>query len=260
MKIMFTWSGRTQRRGSIRALVSLACFASIIFGAGLVQAQSGPAFQRTPNPDAVGLWTGEITLRAVSYPATATVEPTQGTAQMRIILHVDADGKVRLLKDAIIAAKAGSASEQLVLTKASLLASLPVARTAPFNAVTGQRFSTVAFDFTDNDANPTDAALDLAGGLGQNLECVGSLVLDKSHPTNPFQHKFHPDHANEGAKAYTITRSLKLQFIQGIQNVAGVDQLSGTYEETITGLHRAPLTVQGTIFLTRVSGASAVNQ
>lgn len=225
------------------------------------QAQSdGPVFQRTPNPAAVGLWIGEVSLRNVTYQPTGVAEPTQGQAQMRVILHVDATGKVRLLKDAILAAKAGNLNERMVITKASLLASLPVQRGAPVNAAVAERFSTVAFDFTDNDANPTDAALDLEGGLGQNLECGGLVVLDKSHPTNPFRHKFHPDHANEGANAYTIQRALKLQFISAIQNTAGADQLPGTYEETITGLNRAPLKVQGTVTLTRVSSASALNQ
>src|SRR5262249_3929389 len=143
----------------------------------------------------------------------------------------------------------------IIVTKPSLLASLPVQRDV-FSNVKAQRFSTVAFDFTDNDSDPNDLALNLTGGLGQNFECVGTLLLDKSHPTNPFRHKFHPDHANDGAKAYSITRNIKLQFIVPIQNVGGVDQLDGTYEETITGLHRAALTTQGTVRLTRVAATS----
>lgn len=233
-----------------------------LLGTGSVSfAQSGSTdFQRTPNPDAAGLWVGEVTLRQVTYPATGIVEPAQSEARLRILLHVDATGKVRLLKDAIIASKSTNLKEQIIVTKSSLLSSLPVLRSAPANAVLGQRFSTVSFDFTDNDTNPNDAALDLEGGLGANLECGGVLLLDKSHPTNPFRHKFHPDHANEGPKAYTITRTVKLQSTGGIQNIDAVDQLIGNYQETITGLNRAPLTVLGTVRLTRVSTASALNQ
>jgi hypothetical protein len=141
-----------------------------------------------------------------------------------------------------------------------LLAGLPLATESATPNVRGQRFATASYDFKDNDSNPSDNALELAGGLGQNFQCTGTLLLDSQHPTNPFRHKFHPDHANDGAKAYNITRTIKLQFIAPSINVNGRDQFSGTYEEQITGLHNATLTAAGTVVLNRVSTVGTLNQ
>ncbi|MCC7373409.1 MAG: hypothetical protein IT581_02045 [Verrucomicrobiales bacterium] len=242
-----------------------------MFGLALLMAgspafsQSDSTFQREPNAEAAGLWIGEVTLREVGIPGTTDMAPTKQSADLRILLHVDQNGVVRLLKDVIVAARQSPSGneppfpyKESVVTRPAALASLPIVRDL-YGSARGQRFSTVAYDFTDNDADPTDAALDLSGGLGQNHECVGTLTLDKNHPTNPFMHKFHPDHANEGAKAYVIRRTLTLQFLDTIRNVSGTEQLLGTYEEKITGLHRSTLTAKGTVRLTRVSTAALLN-
>lgn len=227
--------------------------------------QSEPTFRRDPNSAAAGLWIGEVNLREVGLPGTADVAATKQTVALRILLHVDQNGVVRLLKDVIVAARLPSAVNEppfpfheSIVTRPAALAGLPIQRDDHSNA-RAQRFSTVSYDFTDNDADPTDDALELAGGLGQSFECVGTLVLDKNHPTNPFRHKFHPDHANDGPKGYVIRRTLTLQFLDTIRNVGGADQLLGTYAESITGLHRAPLTAKGTVRLTRVSTAALLN-
>lgn len=246
---------------SLRTLFGL----TLLLAGSPAFSQSDSTFQRAPNAEAAGLWIGEVTLREIGIPGTTDFAPTKQSADLRILLHVDQNGVVRLLKDVIVAARlAPSVNEppfpykESIVTRPAVLASLPIVRDL-YGSARGQRFSTVAYDFTDNDADPTDAALDLAGGLGQNHECVGTLTLDRNHPTNPFLHKFHPDHANEGAKAYVIRRALTLQFLDTIRNVSGTDQLRGSYEEKITGLHRATLTAKGTIRLTRVSVAARLN-
>jgi hypothetical protein len=246
---------------SFRTLFGL----TLLLAGSPAYSQSDSTFQREPNAEAAGLWIGEVTLREVGIPGTTDSAPTKQSIDLRILLHVDQNGVVRLLKDVIVAARLTPSGneppfpyQQSIVTRPAALASLPIARDL-YGSARGQRFSTVAYDFTDNDADPTDAALDLAGGLGQNHECVGTLTLDRNHPTNPFMHKFHPDHANEGAKAYVIRRTLTLQFLDTIRNVSGTDQLLGSYEETITGLHRATLVAKGTVRLTRVSVAGLLN-
>lgn len=227
----------------------------------LAQSDDTVAPQREANPAAVGLWMGEVTLNSVSAPGTTADAGTAGALRMRIVLHVEASGKVRLLKDAIVLPRVGSSTPgSVIVTKPELLSTLPVARDTHFNA-NGRRFSSVAFDFTDTDSTPGDNALELQGGIGQHFECGGTLTLSSTHPTNPFRHKFHPDHANTGDKAYTVTRVIRFSFPLPISTTEGVETLSfGHYTETISGLHKEAITTGGTIQLSRISTTPALNE
>lgn len=227
---------------------------------GAAGALASDGFLQTPNPATAGLWIGDATLRFVSYPTGGTVDGVASTVTLRIILHVDSSGQVRLLKDVVVGQRSAAPFDLVLVTKPALLNSLPISTDANTASIRGQRFSTVAYDFKDNDADPTDNALILTGGLGQNYQISGTLLLDAQNPTNPFRHKFHPDHANNGPKAYAITRQIQFQFSTPSVNVNGMDQFTGSYQEQITGLHNAPLTVQGTIVLNHVTTAGALNQ
>lgn len=227
----------------------------------LAQSDATETPQREANPAAVGLWMGEVTLKSVAAPGTTTDAGTPATLQMRIVLHVDATGKVRLLKDAILLPRVGSVQPgSVIVTKPELLSTLPVARDIQSKA-NGRRFTSVAFDFTDNDSTPGDNALELEGGLGEKYECGGTITLSSSHPTNPFRHKFHPDHANTGDKAYTITRVVRFSFALPVSTTGGIETLSfGQYTETITGLHKSAITTSGTIQLSRITTTPALNE
>lgn len=204
-----------------------------------------------------GLWMGDVTLFSVSYPRTATVESTLSRAQMRMLLHVDATGKVRLLKEVILARKSGSVSEVLLFTEPARMAGKPVARDTTSSAL-AQRYSTAAYDFKDTDGT-LDSALLLTGSLARGQKLEGTLVLDKLHSSNPFRHKFHPEHANDGAAAYQITRKIKIDVNSAALSINGAPQFTLPYEETIQGLHRADLVVQGQVVLTRVSTVDSLN-
>ena len=229
--------------------------------AALAQSDVTEGPRREVNPSAVGLWMGEVTLNSVSPLGTSTNAGTPSRLQMRIVLHVDATGKVRLLKDAILLPRVGSVIPgSVIVTKPELLSSLPVARDTQSKA-NGRRFSSVAFDFTDTDSTPGDNALELEGGIGEQLECGGTITLSSAHPTNPFRHKFHPDHANTGDKAYVITREVRFSFTLPVSTTGGVETLSyGQYTETITGLHKAGITTSGTIQLSRITTTPALNE
>lgn len=217
--------------------------------------------ERTPNPAAVGLWMGEVTVDTVSAPGNTAPSGTASRLQMRIVLHVDATGKVRLLKDAMVLPRVGgTGTGSVIVTKPELLSTLPVAKDVQ-NKSNGRRFSSVAFDFTDNDSTPNDNALELQGGVGQNFECLGTLTLASTHPTNPFRHKFHPDHGNTGDKAYTITRTMRFSFALPVQITGGVETLTlGQYTETITGLHASAITTGGTLQLSRITTTPSLNE
>jgi len=73
------------------------------------------------------------------------------------------------------------------------------------------------------------------------------LRLDAFHRTNPFRHAYHPQH---GA-GYDITRVLRFYLDPDYQTGSG--RLTGTYEETTTGLSTVPLVSRGSIVLQRVS-------
>ncbi|EEF58648.1 hypothetical protein, partial [Pedosphaera parvula] len=109
----------------------------------------------------------------------------------------------------------------------------------------------------------------MGGTLAASGALSGSIYLGASHPTNPFRHRMHPDHTI----GYPITRNLSIQFdsasgTNAFQTASfGVDKLTGTYREEITGLHKPLGTAQnigliteGTITLNRLSLVDTLNQ
>ena len=90
-------------------------------------------------------------------------------------------------------------------------------------------------------------------------------------PTNPFRHKYHPDHDNlditfspsrrglsrDASDWLTPTPTDPTQFSNADY---GYSVIGGTYRETITGLHRDPLVTSGTFRLTRVANTGTLNQ
>src|SRR5262249_54041740 len=120
----------------------------------------------------------------------------------------------------------------------------------------GRRLSTASFDFTNAAVN----ALPVNGGFAINGTNLFTIDLDPNLPTNPFKHRFHPDHDNLDARyaspreeAYPITRNIELRYrpadSAGSDNASldyGYNVLGGVYQESITGLHRANIVAQGT--------------
>lgn len=108
----------------------------------------------------------------------------------------------------------------------------------------------------------------LSGALAAGSTVNGTFVLGDDHPTNPFRHKFHPDHQY----GFEITRNLTLL----VDSVAqgdfqpgsfGVDRLTGVYKEEIFGLHKplgtkqdVGLRTEGTFTLNRISMKDVLNQ
>jgi hypothetical protein len=109
----------------------------------------------------------------------------------------------------------------------------------------------------------------LSGAISPSQTLAGTIYLGASHPTNPFKHRRHPDHTI----GYAITRALNIQFDASTSTNAqqisgfGVDQITGTYREEISGLHKPlgpnqdiGLITEGTVKLSRVSLVDTLNQ
>jgi hypothetical protein len=129
------------------------------------------------------------------------------------------------------------------------------------NKLVPVRFTSPSIDF-----NMAQNTIDVGGSIDNS---AGSTIVasniyhDKLHPTNPFRHQFHPNH-KEGL---TINRSFSITITApastaGTGNTAsnvGKTTLKGTYAETLTGLHKVPLKVSGSVILTQISTIEILN-
>lgn len=199
---------------------------------------------------------GEMTSTGVGFP-------------LRLLLHVDSSGQVRLLKEAIL--MQDGAGKQVILADAAFAANYRGVALRGETMV-GLRTSAIGYDF----AGP---AIDCSGSLGASGSAACSLSLSADAPTNPFLHRYHPDHDNLGtdfqplpagsAEAYAIGRNLALNFSNRypanpaeVERPAssrppgwGVTILGGMYNETLTGLHKETLGVSGWFTMERIASA-----
>lgn len=123
-------------------------------------------------------------------------------------------------------------------------------------ASVGRRLSSVGIDFEGG----ADNTLLLSGNFRLGGSLNANLKIPASHPTNPFRHKFHPDHA----QGHLVERSLSLDFAKEgetpfVSADLGYREMGGGYRETITGLHHRPIQVQGTFRLIRVAETTELN-
>lgn len=167
-----------------------------------------------------------------------------------MILHVDDGGTARLLSQVFIG-KLTSGSDGLCTKEASIStagkasASRLVAAHLPLDRVLASGSGSVA--------------------PGQTLVRTVNIPFDDD--TNPFVHRYHPDHNNKdsrgfplgaGVESYGITRTLSFQFTTtppaGVSTTGwGSTSIGGNYTEVIKGLHKKDLTVSGNFVLRRAS-------
>lgn len=243
-----------------------------------------------------GLWVGTVSVDKVSQSQFITgttpnpcptpptpCAPTQGTSTtpvpvgreftFRLILHIDASGTVRLLKDVIQMYKpavGATPGRYVLVTDASLIPAFS-GTTERDGDLVAKRVSSAAIDFP---ATAPDYALTMSGGVttpGTGSASV-TFTVDRDFVTNPFKHKYHPDHDNAGAtgpvaEAFDVTRTLSLTFSSvdpSGQNPPGYGStvLGGSYSELFPAgsLHKNPIAVSGTFRLDRVSLVARLNQ
>lgn len=213
------------------------------------------------NPEAAGLWLGQIELDQVSDVTSATPQvpsPTAKPFDMNILLHVDAGGQVRLLREVTMMRQKTPTTneagdevyEKVLLTDDSRLAEFTGISSRNGEEV-GIRLGSLGFDFS---AGLNE--LELTGGIGAGLAAAGSLDLAKDHPTNPFRHRYHPGHV----EGMDIFRSFLLNFNDSTDLLDGGKlQLTGIYQEMIIGLHKVPIRLQGSFSLQRLSLIDELN-
>lgn len=204
-----------------------------------------------------GLWVGDAqvsrvdpVLRGSSGSSTARSFP------LRLIIHVDAAGVVRLLSQVCIGKLSGSAQEVGLSTRESALQA-------------DRKSSAIRLSAGHL---PLDLTLSASGGtfaLG-NFVDFGPIGLAHNDPTNPFVHTYHPDHDNRdarfqplpaGVESYTVSRSVRLNFSSTEGMITpdpdsaswGASKMTGSYVETVTGLRKEPIVAAGTFELRRIS-------
>ncbi|TVQ35699.1 MAG: hypothetical protein EA370_09050 [Wenzhouxiangella sp.] len=236
---------------------------------------------RNTDPRYAGLWVGVASVDHVSEAQQGGVVPlpTEREFPMRILMHVDAAGTVRLLKEVIQMwspgeeepdpdnpdfTRPGTPGRYVLLTDDSLIPNYEGFIMRGGQAA-GNRISTAAYDFEGQD-------LEMSGQFGLGGAVFGTIVIEPNFPTNPFFHRYHPDHDNLDAQflnfkkeAYEVTRDLELLF--SVEDPEGLDrpewgdeELAGTYTEAISGLHRSTIFVSGIFRMRRVTDVPILNQ
>ena len=219
-----------------------------------------------------GLWVGVAVVNEVDQITAAPVPQDDGTAtvevtraidrststgfEMRLILHRDADGNIRVLQKAHIGKN--SEGEYVVTADESLLDADALE--------SATRVSTAHFPFN---AALTAAGADL--GTTGTLSVSANLAHTDAH--NPFLHTYHPDHDNKdaqfnlaalpaGQESFSVYRSIELEFTDDASTVGvndggwGSTVVGGVYRETISGLRAQDIDVQGGFVLYRVNEVS----
>jgi hypothetical protein len=229
-----------------------------------------------------GLWVGSATLNAVSEPRSANPTnptPTKSQLNLTLIVHVDTNGQARLLKEVTQMWRDGTytndGSGNKVVDKPGQYVLLTDDTLIPFFAGSavrdgesvGRRISTVGYDFP---TSSTNNFLNLSGPFAISQKLTATLTLPFDHPTNPFKHKYHPDHDNLNAtngpamESYTTTRQIELAPSATPPDGPavpdyGYNALGGAYRETITGIHKSAIRISGTFRLSRVSSIAQLN-
>ena len=194
---------------------------------------------------------------------------TAAPLDLRLLLHQDSS-TVRLLKEVITMNVYDS--ETGALRRALLTDHTQIAKFRLPAESEGVRVSAVGFDF-EGASVACDGTISRSG----TVNCQFDLL--SNHPTNPFLHKYHPDHdnldpryENSAEEAYPITRNITIEFenryppnkYQPMRTPPpewGHTMLGGTYKETITGLHReGGIEVSGPFTLQRVSKRDKLNE
>ena len=217
-----------------------------------------------------------------------TPQATGSEFQFTLIVHVDKNGQARFLQQVTMMWKDGTTKPDPVFAGGTVM-DVPgkyvlitdESRLIEFKGSTmrggvpvGRRFSTPVFGFS--------APIDMTGAFptpGAPVNTVAcSVPLRYDDPLNPFVHKYHPDHNNldeyyeeplpDGQESWSITRDVSLEFVDYVASKSvlaaadagwGDQWIGGTYRETVTGLHKTPVYVQGTFRLTYVSDVAELN-
>ena len=213
-----------------------------------------------------GLWVGDALVSAVeSKPDSDNVTATSSSYPLRYIVHVDDSGTARILSQVFLGQLDVAGNARGLCTKESGLLSTAKAGAARIVAA----------------HLPLDRVLTATGAVGNDTTLTQTIDIPFNDPSNPFVHKYHPDHDNKsasgaaliaGQESYNISRAVTFTFTasppEGISTTTGWGSsvIGGNYAETIQGLSKDSLGVgtgdgirlSGTFELRRVSELGAL--
>ncbi len=219
-----------------------------------------------------GLWVGAVSVDQVSEAGDAadraTPTPVGSPFTFRLILHVDGQGVVRLLQHVVVMQiedPQTGASRFVLITDDSLLPQYEGIGIRD-GEIVGRRITSPVFAF--------DAPLPMTGSFATVLSLADPIMMEYMNALNPFVHRYHPDHDNlderyantlaEGAESFTFSRDIRLEFTTtdpaNMGDPAwGFDLIGGIYRETLSGVHKSDIHVQGTFTLNRVTSVAVLN-
>jgi hypothetical protein len=214
-----------------------------------------------------GLWVCQVAVSSVSSTTAAaaasstTSQSTGHTFPLAFLLHVDAAGTVRVLRQAYVGKLTASGNAMGISLLERLVQSAAVSDVKPV-----RYFSPIM---------PRLSPLVVASGTASDGSKVSwGLVHAHNDPANPFVHTYHPDHDNldakfatplpAGVESYTVTRSCALDFTTTPPNGKtivgwGTTILGGIYTETMAGVNKAPITLGGIFTMRRLSEISTID-
>ena len=227
-----------------------------------------------------GLWSGYATIDEVSEVRKGTTPlPTGSEFSFRLLVHIDNTGQVRLLQHIVQMWQEGTWKPDpenlgkliidtpgsfVLLTDHSLIPYYSGASLIDGRLV-GRRISSSAFGFS--------APLPVTGDFQPGSTLEVTVPLDKTDPVNPFVHRYHPKFfvpAEDGGvwnhgenEMFTVSRAVSMEFADNMMDGSlilqddvlnwGSTVVGGVYKETISGLHKDPIYIQGTFTLHRIS-------
>lgn len=239
-----------------------------------------------------GLWVGSVVLETVDEVDVSppTLTPTASPYEFRIMLHVDRNGTVRLLNEAIQLWREGTTKPDpvdprlvvvdepgryVLLTPSappSILGevgSTLLPATLRDGREFAQRISTAAYPLFDETGRPEEPIVEstgVFGGAGSILEA--NIRIEDSDPNNPFHHTYHPQHRQsepgESFPDWTIDWRMDFTFTADPPDGAntagwGDTQVGGAYLQTIEGLTSDPIIAGGFFRLQRASPVPDLN-
>ena len=208
-----------------------------------------------------GLWVGDALVSAVeSKPGSDQVTATSSSYPLRYIIHVDDSGTARILSQVFLGQLDVAGNARGLCTKEAGLLSSAKAGAARIVAA----------------HLPLDRVLTATGAVGNDTIVTQTIEIPFNDPSNPFVHKYHPDHDNKGAsgsaltagqESYNVSRAVTFTFTPAPPDGSstttgwGSSVIGGNYAETIQGLSKDTLGVgsgdgiqlAGTFELRRVS-------
>jgi hypothetical protein len=205
-----------------------------------------------------GLWIGDVLVNEVtSTVAGSPGATTQRPFPLRYILHVDDGGTARLLSQVFTGKLAAPPNDLGVCTVETAL--------KPDTKASATRLGAAHM--------PLDLALAPTAGavaLGSTAQWVISLPFNDK--VNPFVHQYHPDHDNKNARqqpigngeeSHTVNRTVAFAFLASPPPGSGLSGwgasvLGGTYSETVTGIHKLPMSTRGTFTFRRLNDIGSI--